>query len=198
MMNTMDANREYEAGGFTLIEMIGVLSIIAILAAMVLPKVADAISEAKVSSTVGTYQSIQTAATDHYGKFGGYNVVSNYTTVATTTQLTGWDTGVLVPEGFLDKPFSPKVGQTYGVHVVAGSSANGGSGYKFDGVNNGTVGMQYVVEIGITNVAPQDAFDLSQAVDGPGLTATNVGSADALGKVTYDGSAVIHMYVTGR
>lgn len=191
-------NGQRQSGGFTLIEMIGVLAVIAILAALLLPKVANAISEAKVNSTVGTYQSIQTAATDHYGKYQAFNVVSNTTTVATTTEMAGWDTGVLIPEGFMDKPFAPKIGIASGLYVVAGSAANGSAGYKFDGVNNGTAAMAWVVEIGITNVAPQDAYDLSLAIDGINLSSTNITSPDTLGKVTYDGSSVVHMYVIGR
>lgn len=197
---SLETKGHRRASAFTLIEMIGVLAVIALLAAMLLPKVANAISEAKVTSTVGTYQSVQTAATDHYGKFQAFNVVSNASTVATSTELAGWDTGVLIPEGFMDKPFSPKVGLTYGLHVVAGSAANNSSGYLFDGVNNGTSGMQYVVEIAITNVAPQDAYDISQAVDGPSLSPTNPvsGGPDIWGKITYDGTSVLRMYVTGR
>jgi prepilin-type N-terminal cleavage/methylation domain-containing protein len=201
MKTNTASNGQRQSGGFTLIEMIGVLAVIAILAALLLPKVANAISEAKVNSTVGTYQSIQTAATDHYGKFQAFNVVSNTTTVATAAQLAAWDTSVLIPEGFMDKPFSPKIGLTSGLHVVTGANANGGSGYNFansSASENDTAGMAYVVEIGITNVSPQDAYDLSLAIDGINLSSTNITSPDALGKVTYDGSSVVHMYVIGR
>ena len=196
--NSLRTNARGPVAAFTLIELIGVLAVIIVLAAYLIPKVIVAIDESKVNSTAGGYEAIQSAAADHYGKYAGFNAVSNSGVPASLTQMAGWDSGVLIPEGLLDKPFAPGVGLGHAVHVVPGSSANNGSGYLLDGVNNSTAGMQYVVEIAITNVTPLDAFALSLAIDGAALTSTNVGQVDNRGRVCYDGSSVLYMYVTGR
>ncbi|MDT0595480.1 prepilin-type N-terminal cleavage/methylation domain-containing protein [Glaciecola petra] len=61
--------------GFTLVEMIGVMAVIAILAAIAAPRVFDAIQDAKVTSLVQQINSFQTAATQIYkdtGRFPRY------------------------------------------------------------------------------------------------------------------------------
>src|SRR5213079_1357914 len=59
--------------GFTLIEMIGVLAVIAILASMLIPKIFEAINSARINNTVQSYNAIKTAVMDHYGKYGAIN-----------------------------------------------------------------------------------------------------------------------------
>jgi prepilin-type N-terminal cleavage/methylation domain-containing protein len=56
--------------GFTLIEMIGVLAVIAILAALLIPKIFEAISNARVNNAAVNTQTVKTAIADHYAKFG--------------------------------------------------------------------------------------------------------------------------------
>src|SRR5213594_3055568 len=58
---------------FTLIEMIGVLAVIAILASMLIPKIFEAINSARINNTVQSYNTIKTAVMDHYGKYGAIN-----------------------------------------------------------------------------------------------------------------------------
>ena len=55
---------------FTLIEMIGVLAVIAILAALLIPKVFSAINDARVNGLCVTCETLKTAVADHYGKYG--------------------------------------------------------------------------------------------------------------------------------
>ena len=59
--------------GFTLIEMIGVLAVIAILAALLIPKIFEAINSARINNCVVSYNTIKTATMDHYGKYGKIN-----------------------------------------------------------------------------------------------------------------------------
>jgi len=71
----MQKNRLREKG-FSLIEMIGVLAVIAILAAMVAPKVFDVIEDAKVSTLVDNVKQMTTAASKFYkdtGRFPYHN-----------------------------------------------------------------------------------------------------------------------------
>src|SRR5512138_2631412 len=94
--------------GFTLIEMIGVLAVIAILAAVLIPKVFEAINNARVNNAAMTCQTVKTAVADHYAKAGTIPVdVSGATpapiSLTAGTAYTTYDT-ILVKEGFLDKP----------------------------------------------------------------------------------------------
>src|SRR6266508_2239229 len=57
-------------GGFTLIEMIGVLAVIAILASLLIPKIFEAINNARVNNASVTCGTVKTAIADHYAKFG--------------------------------------------------------------------------------------------------------------------------------
>src|SRR3989442_7327711 len=108
--------------GFTLIEMIGVLAVIAILASMLIPKIFEAINSARINNTVQSYNAIKTAVMDHYGKYGAINFKGVPAPGAATTpaQLAAYDTGVLLPEAMIDKAFVAKVGTNWVVQAVAG------------------------------------------------------------------------------
>lgn len=56
--------------GFTLIEMIGVLAVVAVLAALVLPKVFDVIAESRVNALAASVKAYETAVTKYYGDLG--------------------------------------------------------------------------------------------------------------------------------
>jgi len=58
--------------GFTLIEMIGVMAVIAILASAAAPRVFDAIEDAKVSKLVQQVQTMKTASSKYYADTGTY------------------------------------------------------------------------------------------------------------------------------
>src|ERR1051325_5566884 len=86
------------AQGFTLIEMIGVLAVIAILASMLIPKIFEAINSSRINNTVQGYNAIKTAVMDHYGKYGSINYNGRTQTAATTTELASYDKLILLPE----------------------------------------------------------------------------------------------------
>src|SRR3989442_1205450 len=67
---------------FTLIEMIGVLAVIAILAALLIPKIFEAINNARISNALVSYNTVKTACMDHYAKYGGINNTANRGTSA--------------------------------------------------------------------------------------------------------------------
>lgn len=56
--------------GFTLMEMIGVMAVIAILAAVATPKIFDAIEDAKVSAFIGEANQLKIAAARHFKDTG--------------------------------------------------------------------------------------------------------------------------------
>ncbi len=181
---------------FTLIEMIGVLAVIAILAALLIPKVFSAINQARVNGVSITINTVKSATADHYGKFGKFDTQGGTTSL--TLPCTNFD-NVLLTEGFIDKPFTTKIGTNSVLQLVAGGSENGTGGYKLDGVNSGTTNASFVVEAVMYGVTKQDAKDLNDLIDGTALGAA-AGSTDNKGRVEYAGTdpTTVYIYVTHR
>lgn len=204
-LNSVKAKRKTEA--FTLIEMIGVLAVIAILAAMLIPRVFEAINNARVNNCAVTCETLKAAAADHYGKYGKFDQQYGTNAVAFTTGLaTHYDTGVLIPEGLLDKPFSVKIGggdpsTNCLLELTQTGFDNNKLGYKLDGTNVATAQAQFVLEAVIYGVSSADAKDLNDRIDGAAL-GTALGTADALGRVEYDtpvnGTTTVYVYLTHR
>src|SRR5436309_9219402 len=117
-------SRKQALKGFTLIEMIGVLAVIAILASLLIPKIYEAINNARISNAALSYNTVKTALADHYAKWGSL-VSSNGTTItAGANEALSFDR-VLLTEGFLDKPFTVKIGDaSTHIEVAAGLSNN--------------------------------------------------------------------------
>src|SRR6185503_8699440 len=104
-MTANAVTRKQRNQAFTLIEMIGVLAVIAILAAVLIPKVFEAINNAKVNNAAMSINTAKTAIADHYAKFGS---LASSNGVALAAPLANFD-NILVTEGFLDKPFTVKI-----------------------------------------------------------------------------------------
>src|SRR6266581_5980056 len=193
--------------GFTLIEMIGVLAVIAILASLLIPKIYEAINNSRVSNAALSYNSIKTALADHYAKYGTLYSSNGVTVTAADYAATHFDQ-TLVSEGFSDKPFNVKIGSGSVVQVVdavaVGTAPNGTNpAYDLDGTGaaNDAVGSA-VVQCIITNVSQGDAFALSTLLDGASLSAADASvTTDFKGRVKYDATAtppLVYIYVTHR
>src|SRR5678809_499256 len=103
-IRTSPAHRAINQSGFTLIEMIGVLAVIAILAAVLIPKVFEAINNARVNNAAMTINSAKTACVDHYAKYGSFPVDGSSGTpvaIAAPNDPLLFDL-VLVKEGLMD------------------------------------------------------------------------------------------------
>src|SRR5687767_9385228 len=87
--------------GFTLIEMIGVLAVIAILASMLIPKIFEAINSSRINNAVQSYNTIKTAVMDHYGKYGSINMSNGVAIASTDAALANYDTQVLLREALI-------------------------------------------------------------------------------------------------
>ena len=200
----LNATNNRKAQAFTLIEMIGVLAVIAILAALLIPKVFSAINDARVNNAAVSIETIKTATADHYGKYGKIN--SLFGTNDLALPISNYSTNVLMAEQLIDKPFTVKIAggdpsTNSIIQVVVGSPVVGGSGgYALDGsAASSTAAATAVVEAVLYNVAKQDAKDLNDRIDGQALGAA-LGSVDNKGRVQYAGTdpTTVYVYIAHR
>src|SRR5262245_20410343 len=96
--------------GFTLVEMIGVLAIIAVLASMLLPRVFAAINDARVNSAAIAINAAKSAAMTYFGKFGRFGDVNgDVISDLSNTNASAWDREVLLRGGYLERSFSTRI-----------------------------------------------------------------------------------------
>ena len=202
----MKISYKKKASGFTLIEMIGVLAVIAILAALLIPKIFEAINNARINNAAVTIGTCKSAVADHYAKYGS---LSSTNGVAVTLPHPGFDIALL-QEGFLDKPFSVKISSvlTNEVRLVQGLAPAAAIGatdaaYDLDGAGGNDAGptSAAVVEAVIYGVNANDAWELSKRIDGDALSAADAATADTKGRVKYGtpgANTEIHVYLTHR
>ena len=199
--------RKRGVNAFTLIEMIGVLAVIAILAALLIPKIFEAINNARINNAALSYNTVKSALADHYAKFGSLLSSNGVLITAGQGVATNFDR-VLITEGFLDKPFHVKVaggGTNSYVRIITALTATDApdainSSYNLDGsgaVNDAVGGV--VTEAVIVGATEADAKDLNDRLDGPTLGSA-IGADDLVGRVKYatGASTTIHIYVTHR
>jgi len=208
--------------GFTLIEMIGVLAVIAILAAVLIPKVFEAINNSRINNSAMSCQSVKTAMADHYAKAGSFSAEATIygTNIPVTLPQENYDL-ILLREGFMDKPFAAKIGDgitgTTGTRARAANigatspglnwtlgtavDATETTGFALSGGNTNVVVGSACLECVITGLNANDAKDLNDRIDGPTLGAA-VGVADLAGRVKYaapgTGSTTVYVYLTHR
>jgi prepilin-type N-terminal cleavage/methylation domain-containing protein len=198
--------RRQEARAFTLIEMIGVLAVIAILASLLIPKVFSAISQARVNGVTISTDTVKTALVDHYGRYGNFDQLFGTNSAAVTFNngiFSGYDTNILIVEGLLDKPYIAAISTNATIQLCQGGHENGNAlnGYQLAGPAQGiTTNAQYVLEAKLMGVSQQDAKDLNDRIDGTPLGAA-VGVADNVGRVEYTlsgNTATVYIYLTSR
>lgn len=205
-------NKTHRNSGFSLVEMIGVLAIVAILASLLVPRVFAAINRAKINSSVLTVNTIKSAVIEAYSETGSFtDAAGNALDPSDLSNVTPFDDTVLLAAQLIDKPFNVKIGvEEAGAneHEVlialpdAGQVTGTSVGFDFDGngvidhdadpltpdvPGNDVENDQYVVYARIPNVSSQDALDFSRALDGGALSAADSASAtaDILGRVKY-------------
>jgi prepilin-type N-terminal cleavage/methylation domain-containing protein len=213
--------RKKKSLGFTLVELIGVMAVIAILSAMLVPKIFDAINRARIEHAAAAVNTIRTAVASHYTKFGAFaDSAGTFFTpdgvaAAQATDAAAFDTLVLMKDRMIDKRFAVKLGDQLDTTLVrvrvieeaadATAITESSANYDFDGVstvvdtNNGSL----VVEAVITGVNANDAKELKEMIDGNDLTNPTpaIGSAATLGRVKYPaiasgatGTVLVYIY----
>ena len=204
----INSSRKSAHGAFTLIEMIGVLAVIAILASLLIPKIYEAINNSRISNAALSYNTVKTALADHFAKWGSLTSSNGTIITAGTGEATNFDK-VLITEGFLDKPFQVKIGSGSYIQVVAGSGAAtvvaaANEAYDLDGSGtavNDAAGSA-VVEAVIPGVTGGDALALSTLLDGPTLSGADATLIDLAGRVKYaapvGGLTTVYVYITHR
>lgn len=219
---THRALRKQTQRAFTLVEMIGVLAIIAILASLLIPRVFQAIGDSKISNSASTCNSMKAAVNEFYGKYGkicdSKGASLNF---STNSVFEDWDFKALLPEGFIEKPFSVRIGngkigssetgsrlRVVKVHGLDGDDdADVEGAYNLDGsaaVPKNDIEGTLLVEAVIPGVELSDARALSERIDGGMLTATNNTVADLRGRVKYelpgDGedTTTVHIYMAHK
>jgi hypothetical protein len=200
--------------------MIGVLAVIAILAAVLIPKVFEAINNARVGQAAMSVNGIKTGCIDHYAKYGTFPVDGSQTppVALTANQQTEFDQ-ILLKEQLIDKPFAVKIGDglaetalpdttTSRIEIIAApTAAQQTAGAAVTGTGDGLYNLgggtgkddisgTWLVEAVITGVAHADAIALNNAIDG-NSTAMGEGAGtgtDLQGRVTYGAAAANGTY----
>lgn len=203
--------------GFTLIEIIGVVAIIAILAAVLTPRVIKVIARGKVNSTAQSLGSLKTATTDYIVKNGSLPLRDG-TGATNAAVATGRFDADLISGGFLEKLFSCAIGTqlfddsalTGRIHVrsqtgvsagaVAAPTATvGGTNFNLDrdSASPDFLTSQIIVSAVIPGVAIGDAIELNKILDGDTNTGT---AADIVGRCIYsaaapDNTVTVYVYI---
>ncbi len=201
--------------GFSLIELVGVLAILAILTAFLFPKLSGKINRANIASTVNqayivetvaAVQAVQAAIAAHLAQFGSLSSQSG--TPLNFDRTYDNFSQVLLAEGLVEKPFSVRLATNAFLRLVRVSglsldSAVDGSNGAYDQQGRGkndVAGAAFVLEAVLPGVTEPEAHALNDQIDGPRLGATS-GADDLLGRVIYrkaglDNRTEVHIYIT--
>lgn len=202
------------AGGFSLIEMVGVLAIIATLASLFVPRMLDVIHQARVMETASSYHSVRSAAVTYAARFGllGDTQGRAFDFATNPPSASQWDRQVLFPLGLSEQSFRSRIAEQAIVQVrpTVGSETGpdgSNSSYRLTATSftaNHTAGAGAVLDVRLVNVTREDAQELNRLIDGPSASlGESTPGTDLEGRVKYDFSAVgvtgfadIYLYLT--
>lgn len=177
--------------GFTLMEMIGVMAVIAILASIATPMIFEAIRNAKVTAFVEDLNTLRTAVARFYEDTGNYPTHIPTDTRDSRKQLmrndaanpvAGWDGPYLDKE--FDNPFDEG--------AYRGILNTGNANYQFDLDGDGAADTDGVVVIRVDRVSDEEARKISDIIDNDGTEVTGVSAWNCSGRVRRFGTNCDH------
>ncbi len=196
--------------GFTLIEMIGVIAIIAILAAFITPKVFKTIEDSKITRFAGEVPSYATAITGWYKDIGTLQsldasgvattpdtsfqneLIANQGTSSTTALWANWD------GPYIDSVANISVGSALTVETNAGTSGTAtpsnatSMAFDLDDDDANDMASKQVVALKLTVVSDGEFAKIDAVLD-KGLTASR---NDTSGRVKYDATNdILYIYL---
>ena len=177
---------------FTLVEMVGVLAVIAVLSSFLVPKIFSAINESRLNNAVASLNSAKSASTVYFGKYGRFGTLAGK--IETNALVINWDTEVLMPEGLLEKPFGPRLSETAYIQIIDAVSKDTDAAFNNCAYNldlkttvnkNDSYGYK-VIEAIFKDMSKEDAWELSYRIDGDvGTLEDKGGNEDLVGRVKY-------------
>lgn len=192
-MNIKQINK---SSGFTLMEMIGVMAVIAILAAVASPKIFEAIEDAKVSAYLQEANGIKVAAARHYKDTGlwprhvpshadsrYHSLLVNDTNGSGTAQA-GWD------GPYLEKELTHHLVAGAYQDVIYTSDAN----YVCDIDGDGNTDGSFLVYRTDT-ISDELAKKISDAIDGDGDVTSGDKRWQNAGRIKRYGSSSDHAHI---
>ncbi|MDQ6951708.1 MAG: type II secretion system protein GspG [Mariprofundales bacterium] len=177
--------------GFTMIEMIGVLAVIAILASIVAPKIFDAINESKVNAFASNIQAIQTAVASYYKDTGTLPTATGDLIASPTAVSASWNGPYLdknVAEMFTS--LKTDVGAVGTAISFTNSIPSTTNNFDIDGASPLTgdySGKSTILEMNFPGMSVADARAVSGVIDGDqAKNATGVGQWWNMGRFVID------------
>lgn len=180
--------------GFTLMEMIGVVAVIGILASMATPMIFESIRNAKVTAFVEEVNVLRTAVARYYEDTGGFPVhvptddrdgYSLLTQNSASSPVGGWD------GPYIEKEFENPFNQNGYRSVLSTTDAN----YQFDLDGDGNMDTSNVAVVRVDDVSDTEAQMISDLLDNDGDVTSGNGAWNVAGRVKRHGITGNHSHV---
>ena len=168
--------------GFTLMEMIGVVAVIAILASMATPLIFDAIRNARVTAFVEDVNVLRTAVARYYEDTGNFPV--HVPTSTNANQHALLSTNPSNPVGGWAGPYIEKeIENPFNEGGYRGVLTTANANYQFDLDGDGTVDTSGVSVLRLDGVSDTEAQRISDILDGDGDVTSGPQRWQAAGRV---------------